>query len=287
MKMSEGLREEILSTVVRAQIRLRQYPDATSTIEDMKKRRYRQVAFLEGHLLRKRRKFEEAIPKLRLALEHNRGNRAAVHELALCYRRLHRSRELETLLHENEHVIDDSAQFLDFMIGLRIARNELGPVPAAIERLRQLDDSSTRADLRQAQLLSRQNNDKGAYAYLTDILGHGGGSMRLRKARAVYAARIGQVKDARQDLAIINAGQKGESAGTSIETQILLAEGRARDAYTLNMETTPQEPGDWLVRAAVFDAVADDPTTTLADRTMLKQQASEIRARYGQEPDYD
>jgi thioredoxin-like negative regulator of GroEL len=287
MKMSEGLREEILSTVARAQIRLRHYSDATSAIEDMKHRRYRQVTFLEGHLLRKRRKFEEAIPKLRLALEHNRGNRAAVHELALCYRRLHRSRELEILLRENEHIVDESAQFLDFMIGLRIARNDLGPVPAAIEKLRQLDDSPNRADLGQAQLLSRQNNDKGAFDYLTDVLGNSGGSMRLRKARAVYATRIGRLKDARQDLSIISIGQKGEGTGTSIETQILLAEGRPRDAFALNMDTTPQEPGDWLVRAAVFEAVADDPSTTLPDRTKLRRQALELRAKFGQEPDYD
>jgi tetratricopeptide (TPR) repeat protein len=170
MKMSEGLREEIMSTVARAQIRLRRYSEASATIENMKERRYRQVTFLEGHLLRKRRKFEDAIVKLRAALENDRGNRAAVHELALCYRRLHKSRELEALLHENQRLVDESAQFLDFMIGLRIARNDLGPVPAGIEKLRQLDDSSTRADLRQAQFLSRQNNDSGAYQYLTDVL---------------------------------------------------------------------------------------------------------------------
>lgn len=286
MKMSEGLREEILSTVARAQIRLRLYSDATSTIEDMKRRHYRQVTFLEGHLLRKRRKFEDAIPKLRVALENNRGNRAAVHELALCYRRLHKSRELEELLRENEHIVDDSAQFLDFMIGLRIARNDLAPVPAAIEKLRQLDDNPNRADLRQAQLLSRQNNDKAAYEYLTDALDNGGASLRLRKARAVYAARIGRIKVAREDLAIINAHQKGDGTATAIETQILLAEGRAREAYTLNMDTSPQEPGDWLVRAAVFDAVADDPKTTLPERTELKREALELRAKYGQDPDY-
>jgi thioredoxin-like negative regulator of GroEL len=286
MKMGEGLREEILSTVARAQIRLRLYPDATSTIEDMKTRRYRQVAFLEGHLLRKQRKFEDAIPKLRVAWENNRGNRAAVHELALCYRRLHRSSELEALLRENEHIVNDSAQFLDFMIGLRLARNDLATLPKAIEKLRQLDDSANRADLRQAQLLSRQNNDAGAYHYLTDVLDHGGGSLRLRKARAVYAARTGRVKEAREDLAIINAHQKGEGTAMSIETQILLAEGRAREAYEVNLATSPQEPGDWLVRAAVFDAVADDPNTTLPERTELKRKVLEIRAKYGQDPDY-
>lgn len=287
MQMTEGLREEILSIVARAQIRLRHYTDATNTIEDMKKRRYRQVTFLEGHLLRKQRNFEDAIPKLRLALEHRRGNRAAVHELAICYRRLHRSKDLEALLKDNAGIIDDSAQFLDFMIGLSIARNDLKPVPLSIIRLRQLDDSPNRADLRHAQFLSRQNNDKGAFDFLTDILNTSSDSMRLRKARAVYATRIGNIKEARQDLALITAGQKSDAVGASIETQILLAEGRAKDAFDLNSKTNPQEPGDWLVRAAVFEAVADSPSTTLPERADLKQRAQELRVKYGHEPDYD
>lgn len=288
MKMSESLREEILSTVARAQIRIAQYADATSTIEEMKKRHYRQVTFLEGHLLRKRRKFEEAIPKLRHALITNRGNRAAVHELALCYRRLHLSRELEALLRENKHIIDESAQFLDFMIGLRIARNDLANLSSAIERLRHLDDTQNRADLRQAQLLAKQGNEKGAFEYLTHILdSDGGGSLRLRRLRAVYAVRIGRLADARKDLAIINAAQKGDGRGSHIETQILLAEGRTREAYDLNMATTPQEPGDWMLRAVVLDAFADDPQTGLADRTQMKRQALELRAQYSQEPEID
>lgn len=287
MKMGEGLREEILSTVARAQTRLGHYNDALTTIAEMKRRHYRQVTFLEGHLLRKRRKFEDAIPKLRSALDYNRQNRAAVHELALCYRRLRRSKELELLLREHQSILDDSPQFLDFTIGLKIARNDLASVPTAIERLRQIDDTANRADLRHAQLLSRQVSNKAAFDYLSDILRDRGGSMRLRKARAFYAALVGQSKVARDDLAIINAGNRGEGKATSIETQILLSEGRAREAYDLNMTTTPQEPGDWLVRASVLDAVAEKPETGLSERAEFKRLALELRAKYAQEPDYD
>jgi len=287
MKMGEGLREEILSTVARAQIRLRYYSDAKKTIEVMQQKNYRQVTFLEGHLLRKQQRFEQAIPKLRLALEKNRGNRAAVHELALCYRRLHRVRELESLLRDNVHLIDDSAQFLDFMIGLHIARNELATVPRAIERLRRLDDNSNRADLRHAQLLARQRGERAACDYLTDILGGMRGSLRLRKARAVYAANIGRVNVARDDLSIIRAGQKGDGTATGIETQILLAEGRRKEAYELSKTVTPKEPGDWLLRAAVYESYADDPDVGLSDRADLKQRAIEIRAQFHQIPNFD
>ena len=287
MNMTEGLREEILSTVARAQIRLSQYSEATKTIDEMKKRHYRQVVFLEGHLLRKQRNFEDAIPKLQFALKNQRGNRAAIHELALCYRRLHRTKDLEDLLKNNAGIIDGSAQFLDFMIGLKIARNTLEGVPSAISRLRQLDDNANRADLRHAQYLSRQGSDKGAFEYLTDILKGGNSSIRLRKARSVYALRIGRTDIARDDLGLINNGYKSDGPGVNIETQILLAEGQALDAEKLHMRTDPKEPGDWLVRAAVFDAVAEDPSTTLHRKAELKMQAQELRAKFGQEPEYE
>lgn len=62
---------------------------------------------------------------------------------------------------------------------------------------------------------------------------------------------------------------------------------RARDAYDLANTTTPQEPGDWLLRAAILDAVADDAQITIPERTAMKREALELRAKYGQEPDYD
>jgi predicted Zn-dependent protease len=135
--------------------------------------------------------------------------------------------------------------------------------------------------------MSKRGNDRGAFDYLTHVLEHGGRSIRLRKARAVYAARVGSSKEAREDLALINAGQKSGRNAISIETQILLAEGRAREAYDLDMSTAPQEPGDWLVRASVFEALAEDPKTTIPERKDLTQRALELRTKYAQEPDYD
>jgi len=287
MTMGESLREEILSTVARAQIRLDRQADAAETIAEMRRRRYRQVVFLEGHSLRKRRKFEDAIPKLKFVLDNNRGNRAAVHELAICYRRLHKTRELEALLRDYGYLIDDSAEFVDLSVALKISRGDLGLVPAAIERLRQLDDSPNRADLRHAQYLSKRGNDKAAFDYLSHVLdGTTRGSVRLRAARAIYAARSGKTREARDDLAMIKSVEKSEARAANIETQILLAEGRRQDAYDLNRKVSPQEPGDWLLRATVIDALAADPSTGLSEGSALKQEASEIRAKHAADADY-
>jgi predicted Zn-dependent protease len=153
--------------------------------------------------------------------------------------------------------------------------------------LRQLDDSPNRADLRYAQYLSKQGNDKGAFEYLSDTLALSArGSLRLRAAHAIAAAKVGSFKEAREDLAMIRSVDKGDARANSIETHILVAEGRRREAYELNQKSTPQEPGDWLLRATILEALASDPATLLADSIVMKNEALKIRARYGPDLEY-
>jgi tetratricopeptide (TPR) repeat protein len=87
MKMSEATREEILSTIARAQIRLGKFPDAEETINNMGSRRYRSVPFLLGHLYRRQEKYHKAVEMLVEAIRLNKFNRSAVHELALAYKK--------------------------------------------------------------------------------------------------------------------------------------------------------------------------------------------------------
>lgn len=287
MPMSHSVREEILSTVARAQIRIRDYAEAAKTIELMRRSGYRSVTFLEGHALRKQRKFEEAIPKLRFVVDNFRHNKAAVHELALCYRRLRKSRELEALLKEHGDAVRDSPIFLDFMIGLNISRGELSSVPLAIERLRVMDESPDRANLRYAQYLMRRGNNKGAAEYLSHILETDGrGGRRLRALRSIATARAGNYKIARADLEMLRALPGYEAQAASIETQILFAEGKLREALDLSFRNPPEEPGDWLVRASILEALANSSDASLPDGNLMRNEAAEIRAEYASDVEF-
>lgn len=283
MIMTEVVREEILSTVARAQIRIKDWPGAEDTIASMRSKQYRSVTFLEGHLLRKQRKFDHAIPKLRYVIEHNRHNRAAVHELALCFRRTRKWNQLKELLGEFPNASRDSDLFLDFEIGLSIARRELENVPAAIERLRSMGAASqTSADLRHGQYLQRLGRHKDAKDFLSNALstGGGGGKTRLRALRAFAAAKAGDVRLARQDLAFFRSIPDQDARANSLEAQILLAEGRPQQALELHERHEPQEPGDWLVRAALLEAVAAHPATMLTEARRLKSAAGRIWETY-------
>ena len=283
MPMTDAVREEILSTVARAQIRLRDWRSAESTITAMRTRQYRSVTFLEGHLLRKRRDFDAAIPKLRYVVDHNRHNRAAIHELALCYRRSRKWKQLENLLEEFPDASRESSLFLDFEIGLSIARRQLGGIPEAIDRLRSMGAASQiSADLRYAQYLQRLGRHGDAKDFLSTILssGSGGSRTRLRALRAFASARAGDTRLARQDLTFFRSIPEQDARVNSLEAQILLAEGRPKQALELIEKHPPQEPGDWLVRASMLDAVASHPDTTITEAQTMRKEAAEIRSKY-------
>jgi thioredoxin-like negative regulator of GroEL len=253
----------------------------------MRQRGYRSVTFLEGHSLRKRRKFDEAIPKLRHVVDNFRHNKAAVHELALCYRRQRRWKDLEQLLEEHGDAVSDSPIFIDFNISLKIARGDTDSLPAAIARLRAMDDNPTRADLRQAQLLQRMGKHGAAKDFLTHVLSQGGRSnLRLRSQRAFAAARSGDMKLAREDLNFLKAIPNTETRAANLEAHILLAEGKPRAALELVQPLTPQEPGDWILKATIMDAVAAHSDTGLSEASDLRRQATEIRTRYAGDPDF-
>lgn len=287
MNMSDSVREEVLSTVARAQIRISHWKDAEETIKNIRRRGYRSVTFLEGHLLRKRRRFDEAIPKLRHVVENNRHNKAAVHELALCYRRQRKWNELETLLKEHGDAVNDSPVFLDFNIGLGIARGNLDAIPSAITRLRRLDSNQNRADLRHGQYLQKQGAHRAAKEFLNQVINQNGrGNLRLRALRAIAAAKSGDFSLARSDLLFFKGLPDQDGRALSLEAQILLSEGRPREALKVIDPHSPQEPGDWLLRASILEAIADHPDTLAIDRVRFQDNANEIKGRFPPELDY-
>jgi tetratricopeptide (TPR) repeat protein len=162
MRMDSATLEEILSTVVRAQIRLHDYSEADKTIIKMKAKRFRSVTFLTGHSLRRQGRTDAAIPFLREAVRQGKGLRSAVHELALCYKREGNFDELKELLDDHAHIVSDSAFFLDFQIGLDVSAGRFSEAESKIERLGRLSDDNGRSGYRAAQLLERRLHHKEA-----------------------------------------------------------------------------------------------------------------------------
>ena len=288
MKMSEATREEILSTVARARIRLGKFADAEETIKGMASRRYRSVPFLMGHLYRRQEKYPKAIEMLLEAVRDNKFNRSAVHELALAYKKSGCLNELRKLLTEHGNLIHDSAMFADFQIGIDLARGDLPAAEAGIENLRRIPDDDGRSGIRAAQLLMRRQQYDLAKEALNQLLSaHQGNTLRTRSIRAICAARDGDFDLARKDIDFVKRFPGWQAAGSRLDANLLVEQRLAAEARALLDQLPSKGAEDWLLYARALEVEADLPQTTIDDRSELKTRAAEIRQEYNFSLEYD
>jgi tetratricopeptide (TPR) repeat protein len=288
MKMSESTREEILSTVTRARIRLGKFDDAARTIDVMTGRRYRSVAFLQGHLYRKQENYGKAIDILRVAVRDNKFNRSAVHELALSYKKSGRLNDLRKLLDTHRNLIRDSAMFADFQIGVDLARGDLQAAQIGIENLRRMPDDEGRSDIRVAQLLMRREQYRAAKDSLTNLLGYNqGNTLRIRSIRAICAARDHDFDLARKDIDFIKKTSAWHTAGSRLEASLLVEQRRPGEARKLLEQIPRKSAEDWLLYAHALEVEADLPETTIRERQELKARVAELRSEHSFSFEYD
>ncbi|MGJ4897690.1 TIR domain-containing protein [Bradyrhizobium oligotrophicum] len=288
MKMSEAAREEVLSTVARANIRLGKYLDADEIIETMQKKRYRSVAFLRGHSLRRQRKYSKAIELLIEAARDKKLNRSAVHELALAYKKSGRLADLRKLLRNNSDLIRDSAMFADFQIGVDLARNDFAAAEAAIRGLRQMPDDNGQSDIRMAQLLMKKQNFKAALEILNHLLTtESVDSIRVRSIRAVCAAKHGKYDVARRDIDFVKSFPGSSDAVVSLDASLLIEQKRPKDARQLLDKLPEKGPEEWILYAKALEVEAELAETLAPDAIELRRMAAQIRADYNFAFEYD
>lgn len=288
MKMSEATREEVLSTVARANIRLGKYSDADKIIDSMSVKGYRSVPFLRGHSLRRQRNYAKAIDLLVEATRDRKLNRSAVHELALAYKKSGRLNELRKLLSKHEELIRDSAMFADFQIGVDLARNDLGAAEQAINHLRRMPDDNGQSDIRLAQLLMKRQNYKQAKELLTRLIGgDGADNIRVRSIRAVCAARDGDFGLAKKDIDFVNEFPSWKDATAHLEASLLIEQKRPSEARAVLDKIPSKGPEEWMLYARALDGEAELPDTLLTEGQELRRRAAELRAEYNFALEYD
>ncbi len=289
MLMSEAAREDILSVVARAQIRLGQFGEADKTLEFMRSKHYRSVPFLLGHSLRRQGKFEKAIEFLVEAVRDDRKfNRSAVHELALAYKKSSRLNDLRKLLADYGGLIADSALFADFQIGIDLARSDLVAAEAGIERLRLLPDDDGKSDIRFAQLLMRRRQYMGAKDLLNMLLENTQGNrLRLRSLRATCAAYDRDFDLARRDIEFIRNFPSWQNVAVRLEATLLVEQNQPIAARKIIDGLSQKSAEDLILYARALDVQADLPETTIPERQELHTQATKLREQNNFALEYD
>lgn len=278
MKISDATLEEIQSILSRALTRLGEYGKSSRLIDEMSARKFRSVPFLRGHMLRRKRQYDAAVPFLTVALSERKYSRSAAQELALCYAKLKRSGDLATLIRENEKAIADSALISDIKIGLALAKGDTATAEKEMAVLRRNPNDDGRSDVREAQMMIRRQAFRQAKDFLTNLLTrHTKGIFRLRMHRGIAAAKSGDFALAREDLLFVKRLPDRALAQLQLEATILNEEGSVDAAQLKLNEILTMGESDPLLQADIWERKANLPTTTIPMRTKLIEDAQRLR----------
>lgn len=283
-RMDETTREEILSYVLRAQVRLRD-ADSEDAVERLlaffDDRQYRSRFYLRAFYLRVGRSDpKRAIPMLLEARKVKKYMKLVIGDLARCYQRLGLWPQLQDLVRDQKEHIGRNPVLLDVQAGMLIAQGDWDGADRVIRTLRTLNRQEAYADGRQAMLIMRRDQDfRRAQSMLTDVLQRGsGGQLFIRRLRAVAAAEAGDLRVAQEDVEFLKA--RGTASGVAgIEARIKLVQGDYDGAERELAKSGTASGPDELLRARILEARADDPGTPFSDREKLRHEANTIRVR--------
>jgi Flp pilus assembly protein TadD len=290
MKMDEHTREEILSYLIRAQVRLQMFSEASELLKIIKRLGYRSSAYLEAFFLRlSGGDLDEAISRLRAAREIGKYKNSVIADLAICFKLRGRWADLAALIKEEKDRVDKNPVLLDIKIGMLVATGEFDEALREISRLRGKPYDDGRADSRHATILmNRDRNYKAAYEILTDVLNRQTrGANGVRCLRALAAARGKLFDEARRDSEYLKNRPGGEDIFQRIEAEIKLAQRDypgAESAYRKIRSITAQ---DKLLKARILEAQGQDIQTSFDKRDVFLNEAAALRAANRVVDEYD
>ena len=290
MVMDETTREEILSYVVRALVRLgNKDGDVDELLTIFYRKGYRSYHYINGFYLRRRNKPDQAIGSFLQARKIRKYLRAVVGELAECYKALGRWRELRDLIQEEANFIDKNPNLLDIYAGLLIAEKRWPDAETVIRRLGAAARDEGRAECRTASLMIHRDGDfRGAVVLLSRVLTTAKrGGDNIRRMRALAAAHAGDLDLARSDVAFLKSRVDSSHSVAGIEAAILSAENHFDEALAKMSGLPKLFTQDYLLRARILDAKADSVLTPLSEKGPLRQEAVVLRAKYGIIDEFD
>lgn len=290
MKMDENTREEILSYVLRAQVRLGQVEPAKIVLKLMKDRGYRSAAYLEAFLIRLTGgDLDKAVHLLGEARDIGKYLNSVVADLAICLKLLGRWPQLDALLKKEKKRVEQNPVLLDIKIGLLVASGDYADAEREIGRLRSMPFDDGRADSRTATIyMNRDRNFNSAFDLLTTILNkQTRGANSIRRLRALAAARGKRFDDARRDSEYLRSRSGGEDAYNRIESEIKLAQRDYDGAEAARRKVKAPTVQDRLLRARIAEAQGQDINTPLDLRQPLLNEAFNIRTANRTVDEYD
>jgi hypothetical protein len=283
MKMEEAVREEILSSVVRAYIRKEEFSEADNLLEVFDKRDYRSRFFLRGFRHMKEGDPKVAIPFLVSATKERRYRGSATNQLGIAYFQTGNISKLEDLLKSSGKAVERSAFLLDLRAQLHTAENDYAAAERDIETLARLPEDSGRSLKRRAIILAKRDKDfAGAVGLMSGLINSVKGSaIPLHFLRGLLAAKGADrpIAMAEAEFVRANARKSGNTHYFKIVARLAVAERNWKSALEALDQLPHEQVPDRFLRADALRLKADDPTVGLADRESARAEAVRIVGR--------
>ncbi len=288
--MDETVREEILSYVLRSQIRKNDVSGAKDTLDYMKKKSYRSQFYLEALIIRLTGgDLDVALKLLAAAKTAKKYMNSVIADTALCLKSLGRWSDLDKLIDQESARVYRNASLLDIKIGMLIAKGKFPEAEADIDTLRAMPYDDGRADARQAAIfLNRDKDHNAAHKLLTQLLSkQSKGAASFRKLRALVSARGGDAKAARDDVDFFRSKPEWHDFHYRIEAEIKLKERDFDGAEIARKAIKNKNARDELLEAKIMESRAVDTLTPLRDRESLLNNAALIRRNRSSVDEFD
>jgi tetratricopeptide (TPR) repeat protein len=287
MQMDDSAREDLMATVTRSHIRLRQYREAEDVAKRMAAYGFRSVNFLRGYSLRKQKKYTEAIPYLEQAIKVRKQMRASVHELALCYKNTNSNRKLSAIISQHEDMFSDSALFVDFKVGVFLSKGQIQDAEDAIGQLDKLADAGSLADRRRVQIFMRTGQYPEAKALIEKIIKwNGEDNFRNRALLAEILAHSGDLDAAERELKSLVRFVGRQDDSERVRAIVYLAAGKPKRALEVLERIDERSGSDQILLARIYDALSREEQD-ISKSEALRRDAARLRAEYGFDFDFD
>lgn len=274
----------------KALVQLEEWDAAKSVLEELRIRNDRLTFFLEGFMLRKRNRFEDACRAFQSALDAGDRSYPVYRDYADCLNRLGRNAEA---LEKIKWVLDRDSEnifVLDLMCRICIDGQMLEEAGSVLQSLERCDVDRRFIHHRRASWLASKGSFVVALDEATKACDSGHALFESHAQRCDILIELSRFEDALKELdRIVELFGKTvrRDVQSGLRVKLLVRQKQWREAMVVwqGLEET-NSPMLRILRARILQVKAFDGTVSLSERSQAQEEAKQIEADIQHEKDY-
>jgi len=274
----------------KALVQLEQWEEASDVLRDLQEAKDRLAFYLEGFMLKRRRKYAEACKSFQSALDSGDNSFPVHRDYADCLNRLGRN---EAALERIKWVLDrddENIFILDLMCRICIDGNRLDEAGEVLDKLLRCDVEQTFIHHRRASWQAAKKEFEKALVSASKACETGHATFEARALHCRILIELDQFRDAERELQSIQdrfgrTVRRDVQAGLRIKLLIRQHEWREALAVWDQLEDKGS-PMHRALKAGILDEKSNDGSLPLSERNSTSNEAKQIRTDIQVEDEY-